>query len=276
VRPSDGPGSRRYTFGDDAPARRRLRLLSEVLAPSSTTLLDEWVEGAPGVALDLGSGPGYSTALVAARSAPRHTVGLDQSPTFVARTTRMFPTLQFVRHDVTDVPFPTAPPDLIFARLVLAHLADPAAVARRWAGELAPGGRLLIEETEWIEATTSVLAEYETRVRAVVAHHGAPMTAGPLLASVDDQDDWRALRNTVRTIPVPVAIAARIYALNLSSWRRDPYAVEHFGDACLDELAAGLEDLATRARGQLTWGLRQLVVARDVRRSADGFASEDR
>ena len=47
-------------------------------------------------------------------------------------------------------------------------------------------------------------------------------------------------------------------------------------DLTRDELAAGLEDLATRARGQLTWGLRQLVVARDVRRSADGFASEDR
>ena len=78
---SDGA---RYTFGDDERAARRLQLLSDVLAASSVTLLDAWATPSPALAVDLGSGPGHSTALVAARSGAGRTVGLDQSPTFVA------------------------------------------------------------------------------------------------------------------------------------------------------------------------------------------------
>jgi len=262
VCPSEAAGSR-YTFGDSEPAAVRLRLLSEVLAASSSALLGAGVGARPGLAVDLGCGPGYSTALVAAASDARHTVGLDRSATFVSAAAARFPALRFARHDVTQLPFPTPVPDLVFARLVLAHLPDPAAQVGRWAGGLAVGGRLLVEETEWIEAADPVLADYETRVRAVVAHQGAPTTAGPLLADLADGRGIRLLDNRVRVVSVPVATAARIYELNLASWRHDPYAAEHYAPDELDGLAAGLRDLAARSPGDLTWGVRQLVLTRD-------------
>ena len=260
--PSEAASSR-YTFGDSEPAAIRLRLLSDVLAASSSGLLRDGVGTRPGLAVDLGCGPGYSTALVAGASGARQTVGLDRSATFVAAAATRLPALRFACHDVTQLPFPTPAPDLVFARLVLAHLPDPAAQVYRWAGALAPGGRLLVEETEWIDADDPVLADYETRVRAVVAHQGAPMTAGPLLADLSDGPGIRLLDNRVRVVAVPVATAARIYELNLASWRHDPYAAEHDAPDELDGLAAGLRDLAARAPDDLTWGVRQLVLTRD-------------
>jgi trans-aconitate 2-methyltransferase len=262
VCPSEAAGGR-YTFGDSEPAAVRLRLLSDVLAASSSALLRAAVGARPGLAVDLGCGPGYSTALVAEAAGATDTMGLDRSATFVAAAATQFPALRFVCHDVTQLPLPTAAPDVVFARLVLAHLPDPAAQIHRWAGVLAPGGRLLVEETEWIEAADPVLQAYEMRVRAVVASQGAPMTAGPLLADVGDGPDVRLLDNRVRVVAVPVATAARIYELNLASWRHDPYAAEHYAPDELDGLAAGLRDLAARASGDLTWGVRQLVLTRD-------------
>jgi len=256
---SDGA---RYTFGDDERAARRLQLLSGVLAASSVALLDAWTTPSPALAVDLGSGPGHSTALVATCSRAGRTVGLDQSATFVAEAATRHPTLEFLLHDVTTVPLPTKPPQLLYARLVLAHLVEPAAVVRRWANELAVGGRLLVEEMEWIDAPPGVLAEYETRVRAVVAAQGAPMAAGPLLAEVDDAHDWHVVENVVDAVSVPVAVAAQIYGLNLAGWRRDPYAVERYLPGELDALADGLADLAASGEGELTWGLRHLVVIR--------------
>jgi len=238
VCPSEAAGGR-YTFGDREPAAVRLRLLSEVLAASSSGLLRGGVGARPGLAVDLGCGPGYSTALVAEAAGATETVGLDRSATFVAAAATRFPALRFVGHDVTRLPFPTAAPDLVFARLVLAHLPEPAAQLYRWAGALAPGGRLLVEETEWIEAADPVLQDYETRVRAVVASQGAPMTAGPLLADVGDGPEVRVLDNRVRVVAVPVATAARIYELNLASWRHDPYAAEHYAPAARPSSSSG-------------------------------------
>ncbi|HEY6317050.1 MAG TPA: methyltransferase domain-containing protein [Acidimicrobiia bacterium] len=256
---SDGA---RYTFGDDERAVRRLQLLSDVLAASSVALLDAWTTPSPALAVDLGSGPGHSTALVATCSRAGRTVGLDQSARFVAEAATRYPTLEFLVHDVTTVPLPTKPPQLLYARLVLAHLVEPVAVVRRWANELPVGGRLLVEEMEWIDAPPGVLAEYETRVRAVVAAQGAPMAAGPLLADLDDAHDWHVVENVVDAVSVPVAVAAQIYGLNLEGWRRDPYAVERYLPGELDALADGLADLAARGEGELTWGLRHLVVTR--------------
>jgi len=39
---------------------------------------------------------------------------------------------------------------VIYARFLLAHLPEPGVLAHAWAGELAPGGLLILEEVEWI------------------------------------------------------------------------------------------------------------------------------
>jgi SAM-dependent methyltransferase len=252
----------RYTFGDGDAAARRLELLATTFEPSSREFLRNVAPRRPRLAVDLGCGPGFSTALVAATTGAARTVGLDRSAAFVDAARRAFPTLEFIRHDVATGSFPTSRPDLVFARLLLAHLPDPVGQARRWAHELAPGGRLLLEEMEWIDAADPVLAEYEARVLAVVRQQGAPMYAGPLLGGLGEDDLVHPAWTAVRTASVPTPVAARIYALNLDGWRRDPFAVEHFRDDELEELAARLARLAADGHGRVRWGLRQLMVER--------------
>jgi SAM-dependent methyltransferase len=253
-------GRARYTFGDDERAARRLELVAHVFEASSRALLGG-LSVRPRLALDLGCGPGFSTALVAAETGAGTTVGLDRSEAFVAAARVAFPGLRFVRHDVTTG-FPTAPPDLVFARLLLAHLPQPAARARAWARGLAPGGRLVLEEMEGIDAPDPALAEYEEKVLSVVDHQGAPMYAGPLLAGLGDGDGLRLRLDTVRRVAVPTAVAARVYGLNLEGWRHDPFATERFEAADLDALGARLAALARHGDGHVGWGLRQLVLER--------------
>ena len=253
----------RYTFGDDEGAGERLRLLAEVFAEATRAFVASSGPDRGGTALDLGCGPGHSTAVLAAATTAAEVVGLDRSAAFVAAARRAFPRLRFECRDVTQ-PLPAPAPSLVFARLLLAHLPDPAARARAWAAQVAPGGRLLLEEMEWIDARDPVLADYEERVLAVVAHQGAPMYAGPLLDPLGVDDGLRRVSSDVRAIEVPVPVAARIYGLNLARWRHDPYAEATFTPAKLDALAAGLDQLAVEGRGHVGWGVRYVVLERSA------------
>jgi trans-aconitate 2-methyltransferase len=111
------------------------------------------------VALDLGCAPGSATRLLAEVTGAGRTVGIDTSSSFleVASATPA----PFVRQDATTVPLPGAPVDLIYCRLLLAHVPDPVAAVRAWATQLTPGGRLLVDEMEWID--TSIRCWRRTR-----------------------------------------------------------------------------------------------------------------
>ena len=73
-----------YAFGDTDDAARRLVLLAETFADSSSPFMRGSVEARPRLAIDLGCGPGYSTHLVADTLNPEHTAGLDNSESFLA------------------------------------------------------------------------------------------------------------------------------------------------------------------------------------------------
>jgi ubiquinone/menaquinone biosynthesis C-methylase UbiE len=60
--------------------------------------------------------------------------------------------VSFAVHDVTRVPFPTEPADVVYARLLLAHLADVEGVVRRWSTMLTIGGSLLADDLEELDA----------------------------------------------------------------------------------------------------------------------------
>jgi SAM-dependent methyltransferase len=259
--PQAGPPG--YAFGDSEPAARRLALVAEVLAASSAALLRDATAGRPPprLAVDLGCGPGHTTALVAASSGAPRTVGLDRSDRFLAAARDRYPHLEFAVHDVTRPPFPARPADLIYARFLLAHLPGPAGQARAWARELRPGGRLVLEETEWLDQRTPVLARYEELVVPVVAARGGPLYAGPALAALA-VPDLRVVRSAVLQVSVPLAASARVHELNLQVWRDDPYARAHYDPAALDELAVGLRDLAATGGPPTVWAMRQVIVER--------------
>ena len=245
-----------YTFGDGDLALRRLDLLAEVYGPSSRALLAEVVPAGAATALDLGCGPGHTTRMVAEACRPARTIGVDVSARCVdhARATvgRGRPGISFVAHDVTAVPLPGAPADLIYARLLLAHLPDPLAVVARWRTQLAPGGVLVLEEVEAIDPPPGVLADYERLVTALVADGGGTMAVGPALGA--------ALGGATVDVPVDVVDAARMFGLNLATWGDSAVGQGLVTAVEVDRLARELAALAATGRGTATvrWVLRQI------------------
>ena len=109
--------SERYLFGDAPLAARRLKVLAEVFAESTQPFLLISAEAEPGVVVDIGCGPGYSTHLLAKSFKQARVVGLDNSESYIslARETRS-DRVSFALHDVTKVPFPVTPADLLYCR----------------------------------------------------------------------------------------------------------------------------------------------------------------
>jgi trans-aconitate 2-methyltransferase len=236
-----------YAFGDgDAPARR-LALLAEVFGPTSREFLLREAPADPRLALDLGCGAGHTTGLIAETLRPLRTLGLDVSPDFVARAIRRAPPgVAFAVHDVVGRPFPEGPPDLVYARLLVAHLAAPEAIVAGWAAQLAPGGALLIEDTDAIETEEPVFAEYLARVAERLRAGGHRLYPGPLLAAL-------AHSSRLAAASPAAGLAAAMFRLNLDSWCDDPDV--------RGRLAGGLEELFGDPRsGVITWRLRQAVL----------------
>jgi SAM-dependent methyltransferase len=254
-----------YAFGDSAAARERLALVSRVFDPCSRAFLASATASPPALAVDLGCGPGATTALVHAATGARHTVGLDQSAAFLAaaRGRVTTPGVEFRRHDVTQTPFPVGPADLLYARLLVAHLARPAEVVARWLTQLTAGGRLALDEVEWIRTEEPVLEGYLGIAVALIAAHGGDMFAGPRLAALGLDGEAVALRSEVAVLPVPVAQAARMFRLNLGVWGSDPWVAERYGAETVDRLGVQLDALRAAPReAVITWGMRQLVLTR--------------
>ena len=256
----------RYTFGDGDLAAERLGLVAEIFDPLSRELLEAAVAQkpepgpGPGLAVDLGCGPGFTTRLLADVCRPARTVGLERSPQFaeLARRRHGGPTVEFAVHDVTRVPFPVGPADVVFARLLLAHLPDPLGLVARWRSQLAPGGVLVLDEIESMATPPGPLRRYEDLVVALVAAEGGAMYVGPILAGLGGDD-------RCPEVDVDAARAARMYGMNLATWRHEARRRGLAGDAELDRLADDLAQLAdapgSGSGGEVVhWVLRQLVV----------------
>ena len=156
------------------------------------------------LAADLGCGPGYSTHLLAGTLEPAHTVGLDNSESFLdlARPTAS-ERVSFRRHDITTGPFPSGPYDLLFSRFELTHLQHPEAVIELWGRQLAVGGRLLMEEVEYIGTTHPVFTSYLEIQQAMLTEQGNSLYIGPVLDAVPDPAALKRRSSNVQTVPNP-------------------------------------------------------------------------
>ena len=93
--------------------------------------------------VDLGCGPGNSTALLHARWPEAHVVGVDSSPEMLARARRDLPALSF---ELADVRAYSPPPvDVFFANAVLQWVPDHGPLLQRWLGALAPAGAVAVQ-----------------------------------------------------------------------------------------------------------------------------------
>ena len=211
-------------------------------------------------ALDLGCGPGHTTRLLRELCVPRELVGLDASEAYVRMAAEASgPRAAFAVHDVTRVPFPGGPADLIHARLLLSHLPEPERALACWRGELRPGGRLLLDEVERIDSQDPVFVRYLELVRNMLRARGQELEIGPRLDAAT-RSAPRA-HDELRELTLPAARAAEMFAPNLAEFRGRPEIREQASESELDALAAGL---AARERGEVgltvTWCMRQLAI----------------
>jgi SAM-dependent methyltransferase len=262
-----------YSFGDTATAEHRLDIVASVFEAPSRAFLAAVVTGPPRLACDLGCGPGNTTAMIGEVTGALRVVGLDASAAFVrsaqareaqareaqAREAQARGTGEFQVWEAGS-PLPVTGPDLIYARLLLAHLPDAPGLAASWAGQLAPGGQLLLDEVERIDTSSPVFTEYLAMTVERVRTSGADMYAGPLLASLPLPGGCRVTHDAVVSHPVAAADAARMFLLNLSVWR--DWGNDVYGSQAVSGIERSLAAIEAGDLGaDITWQLRQVAVS---------------
>jgi SAM-dependent methyltransferase len=244
-----------YTFGDGTVAAGRLELLHRVFAGASVALLAR-VHELPAVVVDLGPGPGHSTAMLRARFPDARLLAVEQSDAFARQTRARVPSCEVLHGDAVTTAFPRA--DLIYCRLLLAHLPDVGGAIAAWRSRLSPAGVVVLDEVEHIDSDDSTFRRYEEIVGAMVASRGAAVSAGPAISAALHGD--AALRHDdVVQYRVAPDDAAAMFAMNLATWRHDPWVQANVTHDELDALATAL---TTSPHGPIVWQLHQTIVGR--------------
>jgi trans-aconitate 2-methyltransferase len=253
-----------YAFGDTVVASKRLDVLASVFGPTSLSLLADLPPGRRRVVFDPGCGPGHTTAMLAELFAEADVVGVDASDAFVSEATEAArPRCRFQVADVTRVPLPGGPADLIYARFLVVHLTGPERAIAAWAGQLRPGGVLVVEEPARIDTDDPDFRRYLELAAVVVGERGGDLYAGRLLADLPTPASTEVVLRRTTPLNVPAGRAATIFSLNLATWRDTPAvaAVAHPDETAA--LAGRLERRMTdRSTGVIRWWMGQLVLRR--------------
>jgi trans-aconitate 2-methyltransferase len=255
----------RYLFGDSDLAGRRLKILADVYADSTRSFVIESVQKKPRLFLDLGCGPGHTTLMLADALACEQAAGLDNSRHFISlaqksATDRVF----FHLHDVTKIPFPTGPADVLFCRFLMTHLDKPQMVILKWATQLNPRALLLMEETEDILTTNKAFIVYIGMVEALLKAQSRNLYVGPILDKMKMPDSLIKVKSMVKRLAVPTQKAALLFSLNIQTWKKEPIVLENYPSSFVEDLEESLKQMSMKdgAETDIEWNLRQIVLER--------------
>ena len=258
---------KKYLFGDTDLAARRLKVLAGAFAASSEVFLSETDNRSPQLAVDLGCGPGYTTHMLADTLGCEQAVGLDNSEHFVRLATKTATDkVSFHLHDVMRVPLPVGPCDLIYARFLLTHQSGPESAIAQWATQLCPGGRLLLEEVDFIKIKVELFAEYIEIVEAMLADAGHDLYIGPRLDALMAPAGLARHSSRVACAAVTNDLAAKMFSMNIQTWKHNAFVRENYSLETIRQLEENLTDLAAKPTNEtgIEWRLRQLVYERET------------
>ncbi|MBV8357008.1 MAG: class I SAM-dependent methyltransferase [Deltaproteobacteria bacterium] len=210
--------------------------------------------------LDLGCGPGFTTHLINDTLRCDRVIGLDASASFIelAHATAN-EGMSFLQHDITAIPFPSGCANLIFSRFLLTHLREPEAVIAKWATQLERGGLLLLEETEAIHTVHPAFGRYLVVVEAILASQSSRLHAGRLIADFDSPGGLKCTFSELRSVPVRNCDAARMFALNLNTWKESEFVRTSYSSSFIRVLANDLAEIAVveSSTTEIEWEMRQ-------------------
>ncbi len=183
-------GTNKYVIRGGEEGRERLRLLSEVMGPSTRALLED-VRVADGAAcLDVGCGGGDVTFELAQRVGPAGRVigiDVDEIELEIARRESKQKGLVNISFEARDVCQwePAERFDVVYSRFLLTHLTNPGHVIEAMHRHARPGGVIALEDIDFrghfAEPTCPALWKYvEFYTRTVQARGGDPCI-GPKL-----------------------------------------------------------------------------------------------
>jgi ubiquinone/menaquinone biosynthesis C-methylase UbiE len=222
-----------YALARTPEEYERLRAQARVWESATGRLLDQVGLAVGAACLDAGSGPGETMRMMAQRVGPAgRVVGIDVDGALGATALAALHAgghrhCRFHRHDLTvGAPIPGAPFDLVYARLVLLHLPERAAVLARLWNAVRPGGHVVVQE-------------YDMRTLGVL----------PALASVDEM--VRVMNAAFTTAGCDVRAGARLPEL---------FAQAGIGPPDGTDVAGRLESLA-RGAGMLERTFRNVLPA---------------
>jgi SAM-dependent methyltransferase len=253
-----------YSFGDNDVANERLRLLAATYAPSSRSLLREVLPTKVELALDLGSGPGHTTALLAGATQASVVVGYERSRRYLERAAAHYPELTFCEQDVLTPPFPHRDADVVYSRFLLTHLHDPLAAMTAWSTLLKPGGLMILEETAHLASPIEAFQRYYLLVAEMQSNYGQELHIGRKLDGFARRTGQRIRLSRQQVLSLPGQQMARLHAMNLATWKQDPKMRQSHGIAELERLERELSQLADAPGGiaPVTSTMAQLVVER--------------
>lgn len=136
----------------------RQKQLARTFTASTVRLLGDLGDLTGASVLDLGCGIGETTRLLAARvGATGSVVGVDFNPALVESAASMTtePNVSFAQGDVHDLSYEDATFDVVFARLLLLHVADPQAALQEMLRVCRPQGTVIVNDGDFETIYTS-------------------------------------------------------------------------------------------------------------------------
>lgn len=198
-----------------------------------------WAPRPTATVLDLGSGTGRFTPLLAEALAPCEVIGVEPSAGMraVAERDATHPAVRYVAGSATGIPLPDGSCDLVLLFLVLQHVTDKPAAAAEIRRVLRPGGRVLIR---------SAFADRQPDLRW---HRYFPG------AWAAEQRAFPTLQETIDVFGLPMVAFDRIrerYAPSLRAYaeRLELRAISTFDQLSEAELEAGFAALRADAAAE--------------------------
>jgi SAM-dependent methyltransferase len=247
-------GTKRYVMRGGAEGRERLRVLSDVMGPATRALLAEVGIPAGAVCADVGCGGGdvtFELARAAGQSGRAVGMDIDEAKLAIARREARQQGLSNVAFETRDVTqwAPGELFDVVFARFLLTHLADPAALVSAVRRHLRPGGVMIVEDVDFrghfAEPDCPALRRFVDLYSTAVERRGADPNIGPRLPGLLRRAGFEDVRLQVHH---PTALEGGIKLLTCVTL--ESIAETVVGDDLISEpeLHATIEELYAFAR----------------------------
>ena len=172
------------------------------------------------------------------------------------------------QHDVNVDPLPESHYDLIHARWLLYHVADPGHVCRRLVRALRPGGKLLVEDVDFFPLAATHSRPFADAMLAIAAAVGEPVGHGGVWAAQTLPQLFEALPLGGLTMDVEVDVLrggtamarfwqatgsqmrARVERMQSIEMRTFDQALEALGDAAFWSIATAHVAIAAQKPGR--------------------------